>query len=104
MTTRQDNAAVFPCYTVLRSDMPIASVGQLGIMPLQYFIKYPEGLHVRMPALQSTFELKEVRGGRIVAELTERGSTWIAALSNDDAPELMLPLISMIYKENTIGC
>jgi len=106
MTTRQDNAAVFPCYTVLRSDMPVATVGQLGIMPLQYFVKCLEELqlHVRMPALQSTFELKEAKGGRIVAELTERGSTWFVALSNDDAPELILPLIAMIYKENTIGC
>ena len=103
MTTRQDLAAVLACHTVVCNDVPVASVGQQGIMPLQYFIAYPKRLRIlmRMPALQSTFELQEIRGGRIVAELTERGATWIVALSNDEDPEVILPAISMIYKENT---
>ena len=105
MTTRQDYAAIFPCHAVIRNNMPVATVGQQGIMPLQYFIKCPERLRMqmRMPALQSTFEMKEVKGGRIVAELTERGATWMVALSNDEDPGLMLPVILMIYRENTIG-
>ena len=105
MTTRPEPSALFACHTVIHNDTPVASVGQQGIMPLQYFIECPQRprMHLRMQALQSTFELKEAKGGRIVAELTERGPTWIVALPGDEDPALMLPLISMVYRENTIG-
>ena len=32
MTTRQDYAAIFPCHAVIRNNMPVATVGQQGII------------------------------------------------------------------------
>lgn len=103
MTTKQDHTAIFPRHTLLRDGKPIGSVGQLGVLPQNYFIqigKLPR-LKIHVGGFESIFRLKGGEG--VLAEVAPHRSTWIVVLSTDQNKELLIISLALIYRENTIG-
>jgi len=105
LSTRQQFTALFPRHDVMHSGVKVAEVGQQRIVPMEYFIQFHNGPRMRigMGIYSSICQLVEVETNSMVAEVGFERSTWVVALSNDREPSDILPLLSIIYRQNTIG-
>lgn len=101
--TKQEHTAVFPHHTVFENDRVVAKVGQLGIIPQNYFADIRNGprLTVRIPVFESVFRLTNEQG--LTAEIAQHRSTWIVVISTDSDHPLILSIIAIIYREYSIG-
>lgn len=103
MTTKQDHTVVFPTHTVFQGDRPVASVGQLGVIPQNYFIDvrgHPR-LLVKIPVFGGIFNLEGHNGP--IAQIAQHRSKWIVAIDTDQNCNMILPLLAVIYREYSIG-
>jgi len=103
MQTKQDNTVLFPVHTVFKKERPIASVGQLGFLPQNYFIDlngHPK-LIIRIPVFSGIFNLEGLDGS--VAQIAQFRTKWIVAIDTDQNYAIILPLLAIIYKESSIG-
>ncbi len=103
MVTKQDHTFVFPVHTVFQGEKQVASVGQLGIIPQNYFIavqKKPR-LVIRIPVFGGIFNLED--NGNPVAQIAQHQSKWIVALDTDQDYSMILPLLGVVYREYSIG-
>ena len=100
---RQDHTVVFPAYTVFQSEHPVASVGQLGVIPQNYFIEIKNHLRltVRIPVFGGIFSLDGPNGP--VAQIAQHRTKWIVAIDTDQDRGMIIPLLAVIYREYSIG-
>ena len=105
ITTQQHFTALFPRHDVMHAGVKVAEVGQQRIIPLEYFIQFYNGprMRIHLGAFGSVFELIETETEDTVAEIAFEQATWVIALSNDRDPADILPMIAILYRENTIG-
>ena len=103
MVTKQDHTFVFPTHTVLQENNPIASIGQIGIIPQNYFIsiKGQPRLTIRIPVFGGIFELEG--HNHPVAQIAQHQTKWIVAIDVDQDFRMILPLLGVIYREYSIG-
>jgi hypothetical protein len=103
LTTKEDHTIMFPCHTVFEKDNPIAKVGQLGVIPQNYFIEIGNlpKLVIKIPVFSGIFSLDSPHGA--VAEIAQHRSTWIVAINTDQNYAIILALLAIIYREYSIG-
>jgi len=103
METKQDHTFMFPVHTVVEKNHPVASVGQIGFIPQNYFIRLAgqPKLVLRIPVFDSIFDLAGPKGS--VAQIAQYRSKWIVAIDTDQNCAIILPLLAVIYREYSIG-
>jgi len=100
MQTKQDHTVLFPVHTVMEKNRQVASVGQLGFVPQNYFIEL-KGFPKLIPVFSSIFDLEGAKGS--VAQIAQHRSKWIVAIDTDQNCAVILPLLAVIYREYSIG-
>jgi len=103
MVTKQDHTFVFPSHTVFRDNKPVASVGQIGVIPQNYVIsiKGQPRLVIRIPVFGGIFNLEG--HDRPIAQIAQHQTKWIVAIDTDQDYSMILPLLGVIYREYSIG-
>jgi hypothetical protein len=105
MTTRQAHTVVFPKHAVLHGESTFATFGQNGVVPLKYFIDLGERprLEITLGRYATAYVLLEPEAGTITAEVAPYRDMWIVALSNQEEPAHMMPLLAMVFRDTTVG-
>ena len=100
--TQQKHTAIFPCHTIYEDTHCVGTLGQVGLIPRNYFIHIHNSprAEVHVGGYDSIYRLQTV--DQVIAEIAQFRSTWIVVLSTQHHRSLLLAAIAVLYRQDTI--
>lgn len=99
--SRQEYSCLFPRHRVFCGEEFVARVGQNAVCPGAYYIYHKQNrIDLRMSAFSTIYPV--TRGDELLAEAGQGRGCWCVVMAPSMVDPL-LPLIAIIYRENTIG-
>ena len=100
--TKQEHTAIFPRHTIIQDEKGVASVGQSGLIPQNYFIQIGKGKRfiMHISGFKTVYELKDDKG-HVMAEIAQHRATWIVVVTATKNRELILASIAVVCRLNT---